>query len=1353
MTRAQSKLIPGTRPLLWAIGALFAAILPTTVLAQVVYTYDDTPGSPIALADNACGTPIERTFVVADSFTVNNIALGVRFTHPYRGDLRVVLVAPDNTTFTAINSVGDSDDNYNVMLSTNDEGFLDDGDIDPAAASVSFRRLVSVPGISFYSGNAAGTWRIRVCDNAGADLGTYDGARLVLRGPADSAPTHCGTSTSFEWGDTGDNNPFVSNTQNGVTVTQGTTSGQAPSDGNTGTSELSFRVHTGVLGGHAGHYFFSMNTTGDTELSIEWTDLEFSVPVRGLTFSGLDNDLAAYEDYFRVDGFNGTIPVPKRTTMANAQLSYAGDWVEADSSIGDGATGGNVTYYFTGPVTRVRVMYAQGDEPQSNSGNQWTGISDLSYCAFDFGDAPASYNTTFTGSSSAGARHTVGSNSLFMGTAPDAETDGVAGAAANSDDADENGSLTLPTEVLLPTPHFECGAYSTAAGEFCVSVDVTNNLASAAQLVGWVDFNFDGDFNDANERSIPRLGIGSGGAVDGTFTTGNIAAGTTGSRVLVWSGVTDDIQITESDTYLRLRLTTDATFFSDSSPQPNGAATDGEVEDHLLPAGTLPVTLAFVQSRIEGKGLDVRFTTVTETENAGFSIEAKGADGKLSPLHQGLVPSRSNNALEPSAYSFKLAEVPRSGQFYIVDHDVRGKRKAHGPFQVGATSGREPKVDNFDWSNIRSAIAQGKALGGGAIDAGKAKLWVSEPGFHRVTAADLAAAGINLNGTPVGQIAVTYRGQGVPRRVVPNDGVFGAGSYVDFLVTRDFSLYTQEFPYLLRNDGVGRVVIDSDRTVADTETPAWYWAESRYAPELSYNFGSPTADPWYAQSMFATPNQPAGFSTQLNVSDMAVATDFTAELSADLIGVTNFAGGGNDHHVRLEVEGQPYAEASFDGAVATSLVAHLPLLSNGALNVGVVTVGDTGFDFDLNYLDAMTLRYPRLPVAQDHRLQMDALQSSYSRFSETPSDTLSAATFLAGFEGPDFIAGFRVDGLQNGEVVAYVGRGDDWRWLEQTGEATGGSVMLPSETGSGYWVSNTSALLTARVETVAAPESITSGTADYLIITHPLFVDAVQPLVALQQSRGLTTRVVSVAQIYAQFGDHVPEPVAIQRYLDQVTGPMGVDYVLLVGGDTYDYKNFLGAGSVSLIPTQYVAVGDVVRFAPADALFADADRDGAPEFALGRLPVRNTQELNDLMAKIVNVTGTTPDHKLMLVAQASDDTGNYDEISDAFAGALPNAWSTSRVYVDELGASPARSALLAGLNTPISLLSYVGHSAPTQWSFDPLLTTGDVNASSGGMADLVVQWGCWNSYFVRPAANTLAHTFLLAPGRGAARFW
>ncbi|MCO5199936.1 MAG: C25 family cysteine peptidase, partial [Anaerolineae bacterium] len=33
---------------------------------------------------------------------------------------------------------------------------------------------------------------------------------------------------------------------------------------------------------------------------------------------------------------------------------------------------------------------------------------------------------------------------------------------------------------------------------------------------------------------------------------------------------------------------------------------------------------------------------------------------------------------------------------------------------------------------------------------------------------------------------------------------------------------------------------------------------------------------------------------------------------------------------------------------------------------------------------------------------------------------------------------------------------------------------------------------------------------------------------------------------------------------------------------------------------------------------------------------------------------------------------------------------------------------------------------------------------------VVTQWGCWNTYHVDPAYNTLAHTFMLNEGGGAA---
>ena len=80
----------------------------------------------------------------------------------------------------------------------------------------------------------------------------------------------------------------------------------------------------------------------------------------------------------------------------------------------------------------------------------------------------------------------------------------------------------------------------------------------------------------------------------------------------------------------------------------------------------------------------------------------------------------------------------------------------------------------------------------------------------------------------------------------------------------------------------------------------------------------------------------------------------------------------------------------------------------------------------------------------------------------------------------------------------------------------------------------------------------------------------------------------------------------------------------------------------------------------------------------------------------------------------------------------------------------ARAALLDGFGRGPSLVSFYGHSAPGQWTFDPIFTAADVaTLGNAGHPSLVLQWGCWNTYFVAPAANTLAHSLLLTPERGA----
>ncbi|MBL0039911.1 MAG: hypothetical protein IPP28_02440 [Xanthomonadales bacterium] len=75
-----------------------------------------------------------------------------------------------------------------------------------------------------------------------------------------------------------------------------------------------------------------------------------------------------------------TIQVPRQSVLANSQLSYAGDWVKATVML-------TTTAPMATPLDvhqagwRVRVTYAQGDQPNNNSGNQLVGIGTVSFSA------------------------------------------------------------------------------------------------------------------------------------------------------------------------------------------------------------------------------------------------------------------------------------------------------------------------------------------------------------------------------------------------------------------------------------------------------------------------------------------------------------------------------------------------------------------------------------------------------------------------------------------------------------------------------------------------------------------------------------------------------------------------------------------------------------------------------------------------------------------------------------------------------------------------------------------------------------------------------------------------------------
>ncbi len=239
-------------------------------------------------------------------------------------------------------------------------------------------------------------------------------------------------------------------------------------------------------------------------------------------------------------------------------------------------------------------------------------------------------------------------------------------------------------------------------------------------------------------------------------------------------------------------------------------------------------------------------------------------------------------------------------------------------------------------------------------------------------------------------------------------------------------------------------------------------------------------------------------------------------------------------------------------------------------------------------------------------------------------------------------------------------------------------------------------------------------------------------------------KVVEVEDVYAAYTGEVFDPAAISAYIADAAIVFDDPAVLLVGADSYDYRNFGGTNSIAFIPTFYGSVGiGQVLWSPIDPVFADIDHDQVPDLALGRFPVRNLDELANAISKSISYTPDTS-------AVFASDTG-YGATTAEIAASLPSGYAITKAALDDLPVAEARSALLAGINGGAGLTVFFGHSSTDQWTSKGLLSTSDVAGfSNNDDPTLVVQFGCWNTYFSDPYNQSLGSALLTADAGAAA---
>ncbi|MBK6727533.1 MAG: hypothetical protein IPG63_09780 [Xanthomonadales bacterium] len=640
----------------------------------------------------------------------------------------------------------------------------------------------------------------------------------------------------------------------------------------------------------------------------------------------------------------------------------------------------------------------------------------------------------------------------------------------------------------------------------------------------------------------------------------------------------------------------------------------------------------------------------------------------------------------------------------------------------------------IDWQSVRREQAQFRAAqrlatmakGPVAATSAIADIAIAQDGWYRISFDDLVAAGIGIDAVAADQVALTRAGVKVPL-FVTDPTTFGKGSSIEFYgeAVRN-SLYTETAHYRLlidRRSALRFKDVGSDATTTPTESVL---VSTEFAPEREYTFSAPGKDPWAAKRIVRSDSNGVAATESFDLAPAFGKSE--SNLVVSLWGGLDYAALPPDHSVRILLNGSEVARERFDGLFAHVINVSLQdsQLRAGGNELSVEVLADTGYSTDVVYLDSFAMQYER------------SLDLSAGAFTFDVATTDNHAAFrVANADGDVLILRNRGGALAR---VGGIGDADNsYRFAFSARRGDRVIVLRPGQPQAVVAIAPAGAVI----------DPTPGAAAQLLVIAHPSFVDAIQPLVEARRAAGISTRVIDVEALYAFHSNGQPDPVAIQASIEYAHNRLGTRYVLFVGDDNFDYKDRLGLGAVSFVPTQYAQTTPIVRFAPVDSLYGDVGLDGDQDVVISRMPARTVSELQVMVAKAIDyATQANRGHAVFATDRAQPGL-SFLAASQQMQSDLGASWSVQRVDLDTYATTmvaSARSDLAAALASGQSLTSYYGHGFPGAWGSDRLLAASDISAIADVPPTALVQFACWSTYFVDPRSESLAHALLANPG-------
>ncbi len=640
--------------------------------------------------------------------------------------------------------------------------------------------------------------------------------------------------------------------------------------------------------------------------------------------------------------------------------------------------------------------------------------------------------------------------------------------------------------------------------------------------------------------------------------------------------------------------------------------------------------------------------------------------------------------MEPTDYSLSVPSGSIPGQtVYLEEVGVAGVTRLHGPYQIGQVYGERPAPTPIDWaavaaesdaldaqrtaadSRVVAAAAAELATVSGAGQANApfapqygnilwddetssendvllplvaspfssgsdsespltpeyvpgprlAELRVEETGICRVTHADLLAGGVDAGGIAASSLAVINDGEPI-EIFVHSQSSFGDGAYIEFFCEGVDTRYTKTNVYYLEvNPDAAERIVSDERAIADGAVAPVAYTESIHLEENTDIVRTPPygEEGWFWSRLYWPGNATLpNWTTKSFVVDNHVPEAGPASVDAEVWGSADRYCN-PDHFFDLEINGELALSDSFDG-----LTVHKASVSGANLQDGDNTVTlrlkqtCDGLRYDFLYLNDVDVQYPRAFSAYD---------GSYLSF------VAAGEKFTVGNLSTDEVTVYRLDAEDGSSSLTRLAG-----FVESAGDGTFTVSFRGATDGTEhqYFVMSQDARITPQVAPAHTPgDLIVDGDVDLLMISHPDFMIALGPLQSHREYQGFSTLLVNVEDVYQVYGNGIFGPDAIRAYIADAVAEMGVEYVLLGGGDTVDYLDYKNLGSISFIPSYYefYPSDGVFLSSPADPLLVDIedtngdgviDGNRIPNLALGRLPFRTTSEAARLVQKYLD---------------------------------------------------------------------------------------------------------------------------------------